>query len=361
MKPELLELICCPGCGGALLLSVEEECDGEVEAGVLACSGCEQQYPVKQGMPYLYADDERWAPKAREAAGWVSLHQEMGIYEQGEDAVDLQIPYYPEEPWTRVAPGFDMALEALALDGTETILDLGAGRGWAAKYFALRGCRAVALDVTDDANVGLGRGRVLMRHAQTYFDRIIGDGEQLPFRPGSFDAVFCAAALHHTSELALFLRNVATVLRPGGVLCAINEPAISVLIDERTALKDSSDEIRHGINERRPDLLDYFAALQEAGFEVETASSPPLAAMSLEGLRAHASDKGLLWGWPALRAPLRGLRQASRYFGLRAYALARRGNLRLDPPPTAQTERQRIEQSLLLWLGGELFLLARKR
>ncbi|MDT8305291.1 MAG: methyltransferase domain-containing protein [Anaerolineae bacterium] len=358
MKLGLLDLICCPACHGMLHLAEREECDSEIENGRLACSSCGQQYPIKAGMPHLYVNDDRWAPKAREAAGWVTYHQELGIYEQGEDAVDLQVPYFPEEPWSRVAPSFDLALETLALDGSETILDLGAGRGWASKHFALRGCRVVALDVADDANVGLGRGRVLMQHANTYFERIIGDGEQLPFSPGSFDIVFCAAALHHTSNLELFLRNVATVLRPDGLLCAINEPTISILMSERKALETSSDELRHGINETRPDLDGYLTSLAAAGFSVVEASSPYLKAMSLEELRAYASARGTVWAWPGLRAPVRELRRLYYYVGMRVYGLLRR----VWPRSVirAASDRERLEQSVMLWIGGELFLLARK-
>jgi uncharacterized protein YbaR (Trm112 family)/SAM-dependent methyltransferase len=358
MRPGLLELVSCPACEGPLAATAEEELEEEIERGVLTCETCGRSYPIRAGMPHLYVDDESWAAKGREAQGWVTLHQEMGIYEQGEDAVDLYIPYFPEEPWSRVAPSFDMALEALALDGSETVLDLGAGRGWAAKHFALRGCRVVALDVADDANVGLGRGRKLMQHANTYFERIIGDGERLPFRPESFDVVFCAAALHHTSDLDLFLQNVGYVLRPGGTLCAINEPSISILLDEQKALAESTDELRHGINEKRPDLARYLAALAGAGFEVEEASSPPLKTMALEDLRHYAGERGAVWSWPVVSAPLPSARLIASYAGLRLYGLLRgawprRTNIHGD-------ERQRLEQTLLLWVGGELFLVARK-
>jgi SAM-dependent methyltransferase len=358
VKLELLDLVCCAACSGSLAVVADEEVAGEIESGLLRCHDCGQVYPVRAGMPHLYIDDESWAPKSQEAAGWVSLHQEKGIYEQGEDAVDLQIPYYPEEPWSNVAPSFDLALKSLALDGSETVLDLGAGRGWAAKHFALRGCRVVALDVTDDEHVGLGRGRVLMRHAATYFERSIGDGERLPFRPGSFDIVFCAAALHHTSDLALFLRNVARVLRPGGLLCAINEPSISILIDEKKALAGSDDELRHGINERRPDLAGYLSSLSKAGFAIEKVASPPFRTLSLDELRDHARNRGVIWSKPQLTAALRTAWRVANFSALRAYGLLRgawplRTTLGGD-------ERQQLEQLLLLWIGGELFFVARK-
>ena len=106
-----------------------------------------------------------------------------------------------------------------------------------------RRCRAVALDIVPDANVGLGRGRALMEDADVYFERVIGDGERLPFNPESFDLVFSHASLHHSSNLPLLLQNVSRVLRPGGRLCAI-EPSISILESEEKVLaRDATPEL----------------------------------------------------------------------------------------------------------------------
>ena len=230
MRRSLLDLVCCPACGGVLEVSDVVEPQPTIAESELRCTGCSVVYPVQRGIPHLYIDDVRWAPKAREAQGWVDYHKERDIYIQPEDAVDLKIPYYPEEPWITVATSFDIAMEELVsfLKPGMVVLDLGAGRGWAAKQFALRGCRAVALDITPDENVGLGRAWALMKHAGVYFDLITADGERLPLLPESFDLVFCAATLHHTSDLSLFVKNIRRVLKPGGMLCAINEPCIAV-------------------------------------------------------------------------------------------------------------------------------------
>ncbi len=266
MRTSLLTLVCCPACGGALEPVDERAEQPEIWEGDLRCVRCGAVYPVQRGIPHLYIDDARWAPKAREAQGWVDYHKERDIYIQPEDAVDLKIPYYPEEPWITVATSFDIAMEELVsfLKPGMVVLDLGAGRGWAAKQFALRGCRAVALDITPDENVGLGRAWALMKHADVYFDPIIADGERLPLLPESVDLVFCAATLHHTSDLPLFMKNIQRVLKPAGMLCAIGEPCIAVdQKAERILARDAGSELKHGINEQRPNLLEYWAALTQ--------------------------------------------------------------------------------------------------
>ena len=262
MRTSLLNLICCPTCGSTLeLMAITLIAGEEIREGSLRCVSCWASYPVSQGIPYLYVNDERWALKAREAQGWVEFHKERSIYEQPENAVDLKIPYYPEEPWITVACSFDIALEELGsfLRPDTTVLDLGAGRRWAAKHFAQRGCRTVALDINPDENVGLGRAWALMRYANVYFDLVIADGERLPFFPGSFDCVFCAAALHHAVDLPLLVKNIQRALKPGGILCAISEPCIAINQSaERILKRDAASELKHGINEHRPNLLEYW-------------------------------------------------------------------------------------------------------
>jgi SAM-dependent methyltransferase len=47
---------------------------------------------------------------------------------------------------------------------------------------------------------------------------IIGDGDHLPFRDGSFDAVLCAAVLEHMPEPDSIMREINRVLTPNGRL-----------------------------------------------------------------------------------------------------------------------------------------------
>ncbi|MCL4262176.1 MAG: methyltransferase domain-containing protein [Anaerolineae bacterium] len=359
MKEDLLELICCPACQHGLTAVSHERREPEIWTGELVCTGCTAVYPIQNGMPRLYVDDERWQPKAAEAEGWVTFHKDLGIYEVQTNAVDLQIPYYPEEPWRSVARSFDIALQELKLTGQETILDLGAGRGWAAKQFARRSCRVVALDVVSDENVGLGRARALMDDAGTYFDRLIGDGENLPFFPEQFDLVFCAAALHHCANLPLLLQNVARVLKPGGRLCAINEPCRSVVEGEQRTLKrHAAHELAVGIVETRPDWPTYEQAIAGAGLCVK-ALYPALAyAMDEGGLRIWSTLLGVTrphWGQRPVRHQLVSW---CRYGGRRLVALTR--GVRM-PATDGPDEWQRMATAVLLWAGGEMFLLAEKR
>lgn len=117
MQQDLITLICCPACDGNLRLISHTMAREEIWEGVLQCGKCASTYPVDKGMPHLYSDDESWLPKAQEAQGWIAYHQNLGIYEQEDDAIDLKIPYYPQQPWLGISRGFDIALERLKLGG----------------------------------------------------------------------------------------------------------------------------------------------------------------------------------------------------------------------------------------------------
>lgn len=360
MRPDLLDLIACPSCGSHLEVNPLAPSEAAIKDGSLACRQCGCSFPIVKGIPYLYLNNEEWAPKAKEAQGWVTQHKDQGIYEQGEDSIDLQAPYYPQDPWISVARSMDIALGALNLTGRETILDLGAGRGWAAKQFALKGCRVVALDIVPDENVGLGRAWTLMEDAGVYFHPVIGDGEKLPFQPGSFDIVFCCGAIHHSSNLHLLLSNIHQTLKSGGRLCAINEPSISIMEDEATMLaRYASEELALGINETRPNFLQYQDALQSAGLQLVTAVPPFTQALTNHDLRTVAQDMGAVWGGFRLAEPKRSLGQSYNYLRNRFKAW-RNGRFPLNHPLPSD-ERSRLIRPILLWGNVELFLLATKK
>ena len=254
-----------------------------------------------------------------------------------------------------------MALRELAslLIRKPVVLDLRAGRGWAAKQFAQRGCRAFALDIVPDENVGLGRAWALMKQADVYFEPIIADAENSPFYPESFDLVFCAATLHHTSDLLLLMRNIQRVLKPGGLLYAINEPCIPVGESAGHVLKrDAASELRHGINEQRPNLLEYWTVLEQAHFVDIRFLWPAGYSLSVTELENCAKDLGAVWpgrsgsGWQT------DSRRWGRFLRSRLRTLTKRRLIRrlLSPP----NGREPLMRSILLCGGGEVIISATK-
>jgi SAM-dependent methyltransferase len=212
----------------------------------------------------LHTEDSNWAPKAREAAGWVALWKDIGLYDMELEVPD-DMPFGAiMEPWITVERLFRAALWDMGLKVGERILDIGAGLGWASHHFAMRGAHPVAIDVVADLRWGLGRAQRRMDAANIVYDLTIGDNERLPFQPESFDFVFASAALHHHDHLDLLCQNIYRVLKPGGRLIAIGEPIIPLYQHENEAT-DGDREKSFGIIERRHRFYHYVFAVWRAG------------------------------------------------------------------------------------------------
>jgi demethylmenaquinone methyltransferase / 2-methoxy-6-polyprenyl-1,4-benzoquinol methylase len=104
----------------------------------------------------------------------------------------------------------------------ERILDLAAGTGVSTVELARGGALAVACDFS----LGMLRtGRANKRRRRLPF--VAGDATRLPFRDDAFDAVVISFGLRNVSDVALALREMARVVRPGGrlVICEFSRPS----------------------------------------------------------------------------------------------------------------------------------------
>jgi uncharacterized protein YbaR (Trm112 family) len=59
MKPDLMEILCCPVCKGDLGLDVRKKDGDEIVDGTLTCQKCGNVYPIEDGIPNLLPPDER--------------------------------------------------------------------------------------------------------------------------------------------------------------------------------------------------------------------------------------------------------------------------------------------------------------
>ena len=106
--------------------------------------------------------------------------------------------------------------EAVALAGRAgpEVLDVGAGTGNLGLKFLAAGCTVTAADVSAQSLERLSRkapaGAALKTQVLT--------GERLPFADASFDIACCYSVLHHIPDYLLTVREMARVVRPGGLL-----------------------------------------------------------------------------------------------------------------------------------------------
>ena len=125
--------------------------------------------------------------KLREAEGWVEKARAEGWYEP-DDKVDAVLPFVNRElgwddlSWLGNAHSFELLLGRYIGEGRGLkVLEIGAAKAWAARFWRERECEFVATDIVVDPNIGLGRGAFYGD-----FGRVQADGEHLPFADGAF-------------------------------------------------------------------------------------------------------------------------------------------------------------------------------
>ena len=102
------------------------------------------------------------------------------------------------------------------------VLDAACGPGLYAAELLARGAEVVGFD-RSEAMLERARRRVGERATLLRADL----GEQLPFEPGSFDAIVCALAIHYAPDRPAVFREFHRLLRPGGhVVVSTTHPAV---------------------------------------------------------------------------------------------------------------------------------------
>jgi ubiquinone/menaquinone biosynthesis C-methylase UbiE len=142
--------------------------------------------------------------------------------------VDAAKRFFNSEEWN--------AVRELLPSRKGTVLDLGAGRGISSYAFAKDGWTVVALEPDSSALVGVQAIRMLTNLANLQIQIVQSKAKGLPFNDRLFDVVYCRQVLHHVEDLPGLCREIARVLKPGGVFLATREHVISRQEDKKAFL-----------------------------------------------------------------------------------------------------------------------------
>lgn len=199
MRLEHLDLLACPACHGPLryMQSSEESPVNVIVEGRLDCAGCRQEYPVIAGVP-------RFVPRENYASGfgleWTKHARTQYDSYSGIPASEQR--FFGQTGWPKDLTG-------------EVILEVGSGSGRFTEQAARTGATVVSLDYSYavEANYASNgsRDNVLIVQADVF---------AMPFRPGSFDRVFCFGMLQHTPSPSRAFSALPPVLKAGGSVCA---------------------------------------------------------------------------------------------------------------------------------------------
>ncbi|MEM8629725.1 MAG: bifunctional 2-polyprenyl-6-hydroxyphenol methylase/3-demethylubiquinol 3-O-methyltransferase UbiG [Pseudomonadota bacterium] len=150
------------------------------------------------------------------------------------------------------------------------VLDLGCAGGFMAEALADRGARVTGIDPAEKA-IDAARAHATMTERAISYD--VGVGEALPYGKDTFDRVVCVDVLEHVSDLDEVCREVARVLRPGGLFLfdTINRNPLS-----RFAVITIAEDVLGLLPKGTHDPAMFITpgelrvALTQAGFDVHT-------------------------------------------------------------------------------------------
>jgi SAM-dependent methyltransferase len=260
VRKDILAYIRCPICHSTDFdVATLERDEREIREGQLICLGCDHRHPIHKGIVNLLPNPNSVIQS--EQQGWVEL---LGETHEGLVETMLQLPYLEDDIWVTTYENFDQAMSKVNLAG-KRVLDIGAGRCWSTRRIAIMGASyAMAIDILVERFIGLETANIYLEHDGLFFERVLGDMNNLPVQPGTFDIVFMTSTLHHSSDLVDTMRQVAASLASGGMAIVINEPVRSLFQSKELT---GCAEIEHGINEHVYTVFEYLWAVRRAGLK----------------------------------------------------------------------------------------------
>ena len=196
MKSDLLEILNCPACRHSLKLEVEQTTGHRVIDGHLLCHDCQAKYPIVNAIP-RFVDSRNYAGTF--GLQW-NLFRQTQLDSHTQQAISRN-RFFDYSGWLP---------EELA---GKQILDVGCGAGRFAEIALNCGANVVALDYStavDAAMANLGD--------YDSFSVVQGDIYRLPFKPQSFDYVYCFGVLQHTPDVSRAFAALPEMLKSKGKL-----------------------------------------------------------------------------------------------------------------------------------------------
>ena len=193
MRRELLDLLACPTCSGAVDLRVRRGVAPATDEEDLFCTRCGRAFAIVNGIPRMLQEITDESTAHRFAYEWQSFPEIADFYEsQFLDWIDP------------IGRDFFRG---------KTVLDAGCGKGRHALLAARFGAKTiVGLDVGQAIEVARANTKALPNVVL-----VQGDLCRPPLR-GVFDYIYCVGVLHHLPRPEEGFRALTRLLRPGGTI-----------------------------------------------------------------------------------------------------------------------------------------------
>jgi ubiquinone/menaquinone biosynthesis C-methylase UbiE/uncharacterized protein YbaR (Trm112 family) len=242
---ELVELLVCPVCRGALARA-------GADAG-LDCTACGIRYAVHEDIPVLVPPGTARSHKEQQIAFFDEPSRDDFGITRPRGAPPLY-RWLLEEKFRRSVIGLEDLLPGA------TALTVCGGSGPDAEFLAAAGARVIVSDIA------LGVVLQARERARRYgldLALVVADVEALPFRDASIDVVYVHDGLHHLERP---LDGLAEMTRVAGRAVSISEPAAAAATKAAVRLGLAESEEEAGNEVRRLTLDGISRALAEHGF-----------------------------------------------------------------------------------------------
>ncbi len=114
-------------------------------------------------------------------------------------------------------PVGEQAIARMNVAAAADVLDVGCGSGWAARLFSKTAGHVLGIDVSDEM-IRVAREQSLDL-ANVEFQ--VASAENLPFPDNTFTHAFSMESLYYYADMGKALREIARVLRPGGLFVTV--------------------------------------------------------------------------------------------------------------------------------------------
>jgi SAM-dependent methyltransferase len=204
-SPELvrrhLDMLMCPGCGGALNVSGGRD--------TIDCVDCVRSFPYENGIPQLFWPSESTAH--RDVTEVVRAFYEKTPFPNYDD-IDC-----PENLRAKAEEGMFARLLNEQIPHGSNILECGCGTGQLSNFLGMTWGRTVF--ATDVCLNSLKVGHVFKEtHDIPHICFVQMNLFRPVFRPESFDFVIANGVLHHTADPFLGFRTILRCLKRGGFI-----------------------------------------------------------------------------------------------------------------------------------------------
>ena len=183
---DLLDILACPRCHGTLQLA----------EGELACAGCAERYPIRNGVPVFvdYARTPEFAPRYEST--------DSAIGKRFGERIHQMLWKFNRNPLVVTAKSRDTLNRRLPqlLPSDAIILNLGSGQlGRDLAPFHQHRTRVVNLDIVPFKNA-----------------HVAADAHQLPFFDSTVNLVYMGCILEHVRDASTVVKECHRILKSGG-------------------------------------------------------------------------------------------------------------------------------------------------